>query len=154
MRNSIARLSIKRRNHNISRTHAAGNNHEKQYKDLSNDYNTTYLHNLGRNYHTLPSDFTELARIAHGKGTELLLVAPPVTATILRWQEQYAPDYDWNNVFSDVSDRTVRQGILTNNYTGLHKSTTRYFKDVYHLNSKGAVEFTNRLLADLDLVKQ
>lgn len=117
-------------------------------RDLSVDFELTHLHKQGRAYAPEPVDFARLAARAGGR-TRLVLVFPPVTAAVERWQRRHAPAHPWPAVSAGLAARARAAGFTVLDYTHRYPSTTAFFEDVYHLNARGAADFTPTLLGDL-----
>jgi len=117
-------------------------------RDLSADFELTHLHKQGRAYAPGPVDFARLAAAARGR-TRLVLVFPPVTAAVERWQHRHAPAHPWPVVAAGLAARARAAGFEVLDYTHRYPSTTAFFEDVYHLNARGAAAFTPVLLGDL-----
>lgn len=122
---------------------------QSRYRDLSKKVDSTYLLNLGKDYTPIDIDFSRLGQLAKTHETKVYLVAPPVCSAVADWQKRYAPQYSWQSIVSKVTVDASNYGIRVLNYTDLLESTTEYFKDVYHLNSRGSRAFTNHLLNDI-----
>lgn len=121
---------------------------EEHYRHLEDDIDTTYLHNLGRNFRKVEIILDELSRQAKRTGARVVLVAPPVTRAIAAWQQRYAPEYPWERLLGELADSAASAGMELRDYSNLLESTTEYFRDTYHLNSMGALQFTRYLLKD------
>ncbi len=150
LRNSLASIAL------VKKTKASNKKHRKDnlYKDLSKQIDTTYLLNLGRDYKPAYIDFSRIGKFAKNNNITIYLVAPPVTASISRWQAKYAPDYPWKSIMKNITHNAKNAGITVLDYTNTLKSTTEYFKDAYHLNSKGSKIFTEHLLSDINSLQQ
>ncbi|HYD40219.1 MAG TPA: hypothetical protein VEB43_05275 [Anaeromyxobacter sp.] len=130
------------------RASAAGVEARVPARDLSAEFELTHLHKQGRAYAPGPVDFGRLAAAARGR-TRLVLVFPPVTAAVERWQARHAPAHPWRKVAADLAARARAEGFEVLDYTNRYPSTTAFFEDVYHLNARGADAFTPVLLQDL-----
>ena len=124
---------------------------KKKYKDLSVLTDSTYLLNLGRNFELETIDFTALGNMAEQYGTEIYLIAPPVTKAVAKWQKKYAPEYSWEKLIKAITDNASSAGLKVLDYSSLLDSSSEFFKDTYHLNHNGATRFTNLLANDLGL---
>ena len=132
------------------RTRAADAQARAPARDLSQEFELTHLHKQGRAYTPASVDFSRLAAAARGR-TRLVLVFPPVTEAVDRWQRRYAPAHPWPKVAEELARRARAAGFEVHDYTDRYPSTTAFFEDVYHLNPRGAAAFTPVLLDDLGL---
>ncbi len=119
-------------------------------RDLAADFELTHLHKQGRDYAPAAVDFARLAAAARGR-TRLVLVFPPVTAAVERWQLRHAPAHPWPAVAAGLAARARAGGFEVLDYTDRYPSTTAFFEDVYHLDARGAAAFTPVLLEALGL---
>lgn len=119
------------------------------HRDLSSDFDTTYLNNLGRDFAPQVINFNRLAELAGAYGTKIYFVSPPVTNAVVKWQAENVPSYPWSDIVSGIEALLEFSNMIVVDYSGLLPSTTQYFKDVYHLNQFGAKEFSKQLATEL-----
>jgi hypothetical protein len=53
---------------------------------------------------------------------------------VTAWQERNFPQYAWASVLANIAAEGGKKGIKVLDYTSMLESTTKYYKDVYHLN--------------------
>ncbi|MGE0495675.1 MAG: hypothetical protein AB7S38_41100 [Vulcanimicrobiota bacterium] len=112
-------------------------------RDLSNDYRTAYLADLGENYELEARGFEQLRQLHRAyPDVCLLVVLPPITGAPVRWQKEFCPRLDWPAVKTRLELECDQAGVQLLDFSELYPSDTTLFKDVYHLNARGRQQFT------------
>jgi hypothetical protein len=114
------------------------------------DKEDSHLNNLGKNYTLNVAGLKELAAVCKAKGIKVSLIWPPVTLSVVHWQDNYFPKQNYESIIESIRKECVMNGISFMDFTTAVPSTTQYFRDEYHLNKTGARLFSAMLAPKLN----
>lgn len=121
----------------------------KMKEELINETHSAHLINLGKNFTLNLKGFKQLAQLCNEKNIRLHVIFPPVTRSVPNWQNFYYPAQNYTMVMNTIKTELKNDNIPYIDYLDSVPSTTRYFKDEYHLNKNGANMFTKMLVTHI-----